>query len=151
MARDAPRGGEGYRGDDTDGEEYKKDFDGWNEVKKQKNAIQRVPSFREREVWLICLGVNVGSEIDGTGKKFCRPAVILHKKDRKNCIILPMSRSDGDGRSDYYEYKKNSFVVLGQIRTVSAKRLVRKMYTMSPRQYKKVVDALVTLLSQKHI
>ena len=65
--------------------------------------------------------------MDGKGRSFCRPALVVYKKDRENCVVLPLSRSDGGSRSDYYPVSDGSFVVFGQVRTISAKRMVRKM------------------------
>jgi hypothetical protein len=47
---------------------YKKDFDGWNETKKRTDSRRGAPFYHEREVWWCTLGVNVGSEENGSGE-----------------------------------------------------------------------------------
>ncbi|MFH1170496.1 MAG: hypothetical protein V1704_02965 [Candidatus Vogelbacteria bacterium] len=44
----------------------KKDFDQWNERKKGLHNRDRVPFYHEREIWWCALGVNIGSEQDGS-------------------------------------------------------------------------------------
>ena len=39
-----------------------KDFDGWNETKKQIHGRHDAPFYHERELWWCTLGVNVGFE-----------------------------------------------------------------------------------------
>jgi hypothetical protein len=43
----------------------KKDFDGWNEKKKDTNE-KIGPFCHERELWWCTLGVNIGFEQDGS-------------------------------------------------------------------------------------
>lgn len=54
-----------------------KDFDYWNNTKKQINEIQNTRFHKPREIWWCYLGVNVGHEQDG-GIDFRRPVVILN-------------------------------------------------------------------------
>ncbi len=54
-----------------------KDFDSWNEKKKVVHAKGDAPFFHEREVWWCSLGINVGSEQDGTGSNYDRPVVVI--------------------------------------------------------------------------
>ena len=43
-----------------------KDFDHWNELKKEVNSGEVLPLYHAREIWWAHLGVNVGYEQDGT-------------------------------------------------------------------------------------
>ena len=53
-----------------------KDFDGWNEVKKKTNG-EEPRLYTVREIWWCQFGVNIGTEQDGSGARFLRPAVIM--------------------------------------------------------------------------
>lgn len=45
---------------------YDKDFDGWNIKKKEINSkFHKPPMFKERDIWWISVGINVGFEEDG--------------------------------------------------------------------------------------
>jgi len=80
-------------------------------------------SYNQYEVVLINLNPTVGSEIKKT-----RPCLIISPKEMNysNVIVAPMT-------SKYKDYptrvklKKDSFVVLDQIRTVSSMRVVKKL------------------------
>ncbi|MEK7622212.1 MAG: hypothetical protein AAB415_03465 [Patescibacteria group bacterium] len=54
-----------------------KDFDGWNNQKKKVQKEEFAPFYHEREVWWCALGINIGSEQDGTDKNFDRPIVVI--------------------------------------------------------------------------
>ena len=47
--------------------------------------IQERPYFKEREIWWVNLGVNVGFEQDGKGDNFERPILILKKFGERCC------------------------------------------------------------------
>ena len=54
-----------------------KDFDRWNHSKKKINAAADRPFYHAREIWWCAVGVNVGNELDGTGKHHDRPVLVL--------------------------------------------------------------------------
>ena len=48
----------------TDVQKYKKDFNGWIEKKKQSHyKIKTPPLFKERDIWWVSVGVNVGFDV----------------------------------------------------------------------------------------
>src|SRR5262249_25693949 len=55
----------------------KKNFDGWNEHKKQIHDSGERPFYHAREIWWCSVGVNVGNELDGTGHDHDRPVLVL--------------------------------------------------------------------------
>ncbi|MDQ7009415.1 MAG: hypothetical protein Q9M94_03950 [Candidatus Gracilibacteria bacterium] len=56
-----------------------KDFDKWNKLKKNINNKKQKFYVKEREVWSVKMGQNVGFEEDGKGKDFERPVLVLKK------------------------------------------------------------------------
>src|SRR5438105_794350 len=54
-----------------------KDFDRWNRHKKKVNDISDRPFYHTREIWWCAVGVNVGNELDGTGKEHDRPVLVI--------------------------------------------------------------------------
>lgn len=106
-----------------------KDFDGWNKVKKQTHA--EFPRFYTvREVWWCRLGVNIGSEQDGRGDNFLRPAIILRGFGSDACLVAPLTTSDREyplrvsvGMVDGRSARAN----LSQLRVVDTRRLVEKI------------------------
>src|SRR3989338_2316862 len=70
---------------------YFKDFDNWNEVKKRVHHEERTVNIRAGEIRWVSFGINIGSEIDGKGLSFTRPALILHVIGSHLALIIPMS------------------------------------------------------------
>jgi mRNA interferase MazF len=59
--------------------EHQKDFDGWNERKKEIHQNTQEIYFSEQEVWWCALGINVGHEQDGVVNASQRPVLVLKK------------------------------------------------------------------------
>ena len=107
-----------------------KDFDGWNEQKKQIHGRDSGPFYHQRELWWCSLGVNVGSEQDGSGEEFRRPILILKGLSAKTCLIVPLTAAAKDhplrpsiGLVEDTEAR----ALLSQMRVIDTKRLVRKI------------------------
>ena len=79
--------------------------------------------FNQYDIVLINLDPTVGSEIQKT-----RPCLIISPKEMNysNVIVAPMTSKDKDYPTRV-KLKKDSFVVLDQIRTVSTKRVLKKL------------------------
>jgi hypothetical protein len=80
---------------------YIKDFDKWNEVKKSINKEDQKIYIRAGEIRWIVFGVNVGSEIDGKGDSFCRPALIVNVSGSATALVIPMSSKIKDIAPDF--------------------------------------------------
>lgn len=106
-----------------------KDFDGWNEKKKEIND-KVAPFCHERELWWCTLGINVGSEQDGSQIKYSRPILILRGLSRQTCLIVPLTTS-----MSIHKFRpsiglvagKEANAVLTQIKVIDTKRLTRKI------------------------
>lgn len=128
-----------------------KNFDTWNHEKKHIDALpyERF-HFHEREIWWASLGLNVGDEQDGKNELFERPVLILKKFNNRVIWILPLTTQNKNGPY-YYPLKdpgisKASFVILSQMRLISAKRLQRRMGRISFSQLSKIQNKLTRLL-----
>jgi mRNA interferase MazF len=122
-------------------EEYLKDFDRWNELKKKLHTREEKILFHEREIWWCSLGVNVGFEENGKNEMFERPVLILRKFNKFILWVLPLTRSQKDG--DFYyritqREEDDSVVILSQIRLISSKRLLRKMRMMKESEFEDI-------------
>ncbi len=54
-----------------------KDFDSWNAKKKELHNRAGAPFFHEREIWWCSIGINIGSEQDGSDDEYSRPVLVL--------------------------------------------------------------------------
>lgn len=107
----------------------KKDFDAWNELKKKTEAEQR-RFYTVREIWWCRLGLNIGTEEDGKGELFLRPALILRGFGPDACLVAPLTTSTREhplrvlvGVVDGKEARVN----LSQLRVVDTRRLIERV------------------------
>jgi mRNA-degrading endonuclease toxin of MazEF toxin-antitoxin module len=130
-------------------ENFSKDFDKWNELKKKLHTRYERILFHEREIWWCSLGVNIGFEENGKNEMFERPVLILRKFNKYILWILPLTRSKKDG--DYYYRitqgkEDDSVVILSQIRLISNKRLLRKMRMMKESEFEDIKNKVKRFL-----
>jgi mRNA interferase MazF len=128
-----------------------KDFDSWNREKKivDQKVISRDFFFHEREIWWCSAGLNVGVEADGKNENFERPFLIIKKFNADMIWVLPLTskeKRDGFYYKLDYEYLR-SWVILTQIKTISTKRLLRKIESISEADFKKVISRIRNILS----
>ena len=120
----------------------------WNKKKKTINELVFLHYVHEREVWWSSIGVNIGFEEDGKNEQFERPVLVLKKFNREVVLIVPLSSKVKKGK--YYinfTHKDIQFCALiSQIRLISTKRLLRRMYTMSEREYGEIRNAVRSML-----
>lgn len=108
----------------------KKDFNNWNSRKKVIHEESGSKLYHARELWWCTLGVNVGSEQDGTGDNYDRPVLIIAGLSRQTCLIAPLTSS-----SEVHKMRipigivqdANASVIISQIRVIDTKRLVYKI------------------------
>ncbi len=106
-----------------------KDFDRWNEVKKKADA-EAPRLYTVREIWWCRFGINIGTEQDGGGRFFLRPAIILRGFGSDACLIAPLTTSVREhplripvGIIDGRSARAN----LSQLRVVDTRRLIEKI------------------------
>jgi len=117
-----------------------KNFDQWNEVKKQTHA-EPPRLYTVREVWWCRLGVNVGSEQDGRGSSFLRPVVIMCAFGSDACLVVPLTTSAREHPlripvGDIQGEKARANI--SQIRVVDTRRLVEKVGFLDERLFQEL-------------
>ena len=125
-----------------------KNFDEWNSIKKKtevRNDIDKI-YFKEREVWWMRLGLNIGFEEDGTGEEYARPAVIIKKYNPRSFLVIPLSTTNKRGK--YYfpvgEIDgKKAIAILSQIRLIDSKRLVKSISKMDKTTFSYLMKEMV--------
>jgi mRNA interferase MazF len=112
--------------------EYKKDFDSWNILKKELQTMKNAPTFKEGEVWWCQIGANIGFEEDGKNLPFERPVMIFRKYSKNLFFGLPLTtaQKSNEFHFELTNSKTKGSIILSQGRTLSAKRLNRRMYTI---------------------
>jgi mRNA interferase MazF len=128
-----------------------KDFDRWNTRKKGINDAVFNEYVHEREVWWCALGLNVGVETDGKHDNFERPVLVLRKFSREAVLVVPLT-SHLRTNPYYVQFCHDdaSFAaVTSQIRLVSTKRLLRKMYHMDSNVFDAVQKAVLAVIQNR--
>ena len=108
----------------------KKDFDNWNEKKKHIHKDKKAPFYHERELWWCALGVNIGSEQDGSGEEYYRPILVLKGLSGQTCVAIPLTTSTSKHPlrpSIGLVEDQEAHALLSQIRVIDTKRLIRKI------------------------
>ncbi len=114
-----------------------KDFDRWNNLKKQLNEAERVVYVHPREIWWCSMGINIGSEIDGKNENFERPVIVVRVYNKESLIVLPVTTKE---KNDIFHFKietkeKVAWIKLTQTRMISSKRLLRKVDLLNQEQF----------------
>ena len=130
-----------------------KDFDKWNTIKQEtdKKILPDDFFFYEREIWWCSLGKNIGVEVNGKDEGFERPGIILKVFNKDMIWILPITSSVKKSKF-YYNFVFNNIkqsVMITQIRTISSKRLRRKIGTISDSDFKRILARLVMLVKNE--
>ena len=128
----------------------KKDFDSWNEEKKQTHDNENYrPLYREREVRWCRLGANIGFEQDGTGKDFSRPVLILKGFSRHVCLIIPLTTSK---KKNPYHFSigdiggRKAFAIISQLRLIDTRRLDQQLGVIGKEMFEQIRKAVKDLL-----
>ena len=127
-----------------------KRFDEWNEKKKEAHYLNKPPIYHEREIWWVMIGENVSSEINGKGKDFLRPVLVIRKYG--NLFFgVPLSSQIHHGIW-YDRFKcrnRTQCALLSQAGRLSANRLRYKMGRISTIDFIRICDSLSKLFFKK--
>jgi len=125
------------------------EFNRWNEVKKKTHSKENQVGFKEREIFWLRLGNNVGSEEFGKGNEFQRPVIIIKKLTKDLFFGVPLTSKIKQGNYFYtftYNDKKNkthtNTAMLLQLRTFDKKRLMGRIGTMPLKDFENLADLL---------
>lgn len=121
---------------------YVKNFHDWFKLKPKIDEEKSKAIFRPGEIRWVVLGVNVGSEIDGKGDSFNRPCVVVDSFSDKLVLIFPMSTKikDVPGYINMNIDGKSISVCIHQARTVSPKRILKRITTISEDKLKSLKE-----------
>ena len=132
-----------------------KDFDTWNSEKKlvDKKVVNRDLFFHQREIWWCSTGENIGTEFCGKNNLYERPVLIMKVYNVDTIKILPLTSKIKNGK--YFVEVKNdkviSFGSLSQVKTISTKRLSRKVGRISKDNFRIVLQKYVEILTQSYV
>ena len=126
-----------------------KKFDNWNEIKKSLHDEHKAVIFKERDIFWVSIGINIGYEQDGKGEIFSRPVVIVKKYNNNLFFGVPLSTTIREG-SFFFSFDFNneiSSALLVQGRVYDAKRLENKIGMISKNDFESLKSKLKGLLN----
>jgi mRNA interferase MazF len=125
-----------------------KDFDSWNIRKKTIQTSLFNNFVHTREVWWCALGLNIGDETDGKNDLFERPVLIVKKFNRNVVLIVPISTKIKNNiyYANFFHNDLMYSAIISQLRLISTKRLLRKIYQMDSRGFNKIREAVKAII-----
>lgn len=127
-----------------------KNFDKWNTYKQHLHNSNRLILCKPGSVWWCALGINIGHEQDADHGSLERPVVIITVFGNNTCLCVPITSS----RNLNPFYKKISLsgkeihAIISQARTLSTKRLLREIESLSNEDFKRIKNELHGIISQ---
>ncbi len=126
-----------------------KDFDTWNKQKKVHHQGKQKAYCKEREIWWIYAGLNIGDEEDGKGERFERPILVIKKFNQHLFWGCSLSTKIKPSNKFYYPIQTAlglRSVIISQLRVYDTKRLDRKVLVISTTVFNQVKTAIKELL-----
>ena len=127
-------------------------YNNWNEIKITIEYENIIVGFKERDIFYMNMGKNIGFEQDGKGENFVRPVVIIKGFNKNMFFGIPLSTKIKEGKF-YYKFqfqKKDELVkniaLLSQMRLFSTKRLLNKIGVISKEDFIKMKNEFKNLI-----
>ena len=126
-----------------------KDFDGWNEIKKEIHSNGENKFYQPRDIWWCSMGLNVGTESDGKGREYKRPIVAIKGFNKESFLGIALTGRKLEGK--YYLFlgkveDREASANLSQIRIFDTKRLVKKIGKLERNKFDELIDRIIKLI-----
>ncbi len=131
-----------------------KEFDKWNEVKKETDTNRFRVGIKPREIFWVKIGVNVGDEEYGKGREFVRPVIVIRQLTKDLFVGVPTTTAQKEN-NDYFQNifytdkqgrEISSFAMILQQRVFSKKRVLYKIGTVKKEEFTLIVEKLKRLI-----
>ena len=129
----------------------RKDFQEWHSLKSLIDLNEKQILYRSQEIWWCSLGANVGVEADGKHSLFERPVIVFRKFNREMFWGLPLTSQQKESQPFYFEFPLHGepqVAVLSQMRTLSSKRLIRRVGKISDSKFIELNNAIIFFINK---
>jgi mRNA interferase MazF len=130
-----------------------KEYNKWNEVKKDTQNDKKIRLFKHRDIFFIKMGQNIGYEQNGKGSNFVRPVVVLKKITKDMFIGIPLSTQIKPG-SWFYQFEFNTkdkisknIAIIPQIKMFSSQRLLNKIGVMPSNNFNELKEKVKNFIN----
>lgn len=127
-------------------------FDKWNQIKKEINKDDKYRNFKEKEIFYMKMGQNIGFEQNGKGSQFIRPVIVLKKFNKNIFFGIPTSSQYKEGVF-YHPFtflkdgvKNTNIALLSQMKLYSSNRLLNKIGMVSKTDFEIIKKKLKDLI-----
>ena len=96
---------------------------------------------KPREIWVVSIDQNIGVEINGKNNDFARPVLIVKVFNRFGVLVVPISSTIVDDKyciKFINENGKENIIKMSQLRAISTKRFLRKVWDLKIEDFDKV-------------
>lgn len=125
------------------------EYDKWNKVKKETEKSNIIAYYKEREIYWVKLGRNIGCETYGKGDEFLRPVLIYKKLGSFSFLGIPLTSKEKKGTFYFSFYPLNNlklnYALLNQVKVISVKRLNNKFGRISVDDFKFLKEKFINL------
>ena len=115
---------------------------------KNKYPIKK-PSVGRGEIFWCYLGINVGSEQNGSGYNLLRPVVIINIFSDTFFLVAPLTTKKRTGNWYVNISFNDSCVILNQVRPIDINRLKESIGYLSELELKDIIDKYIELIEYK--
>ena len=123
-----------------------KEFDKWNEKKKEINSKKQKFYVKQREIWSVRMWKNVWFEEDWKWEDFERPVLVLKKIwIMYLCIAMTTKWKNNDFYYKLWDTKESSYIILSQSKLFDFKRFHYKIRTLAKSEFLEIQKRLKTL------
>jgi mRNA-degrading endonuclease toxin of MazEF toxin-antitoxin module len=127
-----------------------KRFKAWNKLKFKLHFNKNIPAgYKERDIWWVAIGHNVGTEEDGKGLMFNRPVLVVKGFSRYQFWGIPLSTTTKNGIY-YHQFVFNgkvSTALLSQLRVYDTRRLISKYGMAGINDFSAIKEKIISFLS----
>lgn len=133
--------------------EKRNNLSSWEKLKVKLNFSDREHKlyFKERDLWWCSIGINIGHEEDGKNIISERPVLIIKKYNKYLFLAVPLTSRRKQGNY-YYELcfeRKICTAILSQLRTLSSKRLSRKIGRIESAIFNQIMEKIVISIKKE--
>ncbi len=123
----------------------------WMRLKFDINLSDKSVFPNKKEIWWASLGQNIGVEINGKHTRFERPVLVVHVFNSESILVVPITTKVKYGKYIHEfltSFNEKRSANLSQIRTISTKRLVRKLEILNDVDYDQIIFKICSFLGK---
>ncbi len=109
-----------------------KQYDEWNEIKKQTQQINFNLGIKAREIYWTKIGFNIGSEEYGKGNEFVRSVIIIRQLTHDLFIGIPTTTTL-KGNNDYFH--NINYIEKNSNTTISSSAMILQQKVFSKKNF----------------